>query len=112
MADVEALCKRVIVIHNGKLLFDGGLNQLLQRFSAFKTISFSASGTGDLVQYGELVRKEEGRVTLRVPKSETSQITARLLAEQQVDDLTVEDTPIDDVIEKIFTTKSVGGDRE
>lgn len=110
MADVEALCKRVIVIHNGRLLFDGGLSQLLQRFSAFKTISFSTFGTSDLGQYGEVVGKEDGRVTLRVPKAAASQVTARLLAEQQVDDLTVEDSPIDDVIEKIFSQKSAEGD--
>jgi ABC-2 type transport system ATP-binding protein len=109
MADVEALCKRVIVIHNGKLLFDGALSQLMQRFSAFKTISFTTSAI-DLGGYGELVKREEGRVTLRVPKADTSQVTARLLAEQQVDDLTVEDTPIDDVIEKIFARQSAQGD--
>ena len=36
MADVEALCKRVIVIHHGQLLFDGDLSQLVERFSAYK----------------------------------------------------------------------------
>jgi ABC-2 type transport system ATP-binding protein len=110
MADVEALCKRVIVIHNGKLLFDGGLAQLMERFSAYKTITFSTNSADDLGQYGEVLRHEEGRVTLRVPKAETSQVTARLLAGQRVDDLTVEDTPIDDVIEKIFVQESALGD--
>ena len=110
MADVEALCKRVIVIHNGKLLFDGGLAQLLERFSAFKTISVTIDGASDLAQYGEVLGSADGRVTLRVPKAETSQVTARLLAEQRVNDLTVEDTPIDDVIEKIFSQKSAEGD--
>src|SRR5436853_5556678 len=38
MADVEALCKRVIVIHHGKILFDGQLSQLANRFAAHKTI--------------------------------------------------------------------------
>jgi ABC-2 type transport system ATP-binding protein len=110
MADVEALCKRVIVIHNGKLLFDGGLAQLLERFSAFKTISATINNETDMSQYGEVLRYEDGRVTLRVPRAETSQVTARLLAEHKVDNLTVEDTPIDDVIEKIFKEKSVEGD--
>ncbi len=117
MADVEALCKRVIVIHNGKLLFDGGLSELLQRFSAFKTISITivpvlAGPTDDssnLAQYGEVVRRDGARVTFRVPKAETSQVTARLLAELKLDDLTVEDTPIDDVIEKIFNQRSAEG---
>ena len=110
MADVEALCKRVIVIHNGKILFDGGLSALLQRFSAFKTISVSTNVGTDLRQYGEVLSSEDGRITLRVPKAESAQVTARLLAEQRVDDLTVEDTPIDDVIEKIFSQESAEGD--
>jgi ABC-2 type transport system ATP-binding protein len=103
---VEALCKRIIVIHQGKLLFDGELSKLMERFSAFKTIGATLNGEADHSVYGEVLRRDGGRVTLRVPKAEASSATARLLAEQQVDDLTVEDTPIDDVIEKIFSQKS------
>ncbi len=110
MADVEALCKRVIVIHNGRLLFNGELSQLLERFSDFKTISFTFGGTGSLSRYGEVLSQGGGRVTLRVPKGIASQMTARLLAEQPVDDLTVEDTPIDDVIERIFSRQSAQGE--
>ena len=112
MADVEALCKRVIVIHNGRLLFDGALSQLLERFSAFKTIGVTLTGPANLSGYGEVLTRDGGRVTLRVPKAETSQVTARLLAEQPVDDLTVEDTPIDDVIEKIFSRQSAQAEAE
>jgi ABC-2 type transport system ATP-binding protein len=107
MADVEALCRRVIVIHHGKLLFDGELSQLLKKFSAFKTIGFTINGNADLTAYGEVMHRENGRVTLRVPQAQASQATARLLAEQQVDDLTVEDTPVDDIIEKIFSQNSI-----
>jgi ABC-2 type transport system ATP-binding protein len=107
MADVEALCKRVIVIHNGKLLFDGDLSALVDRFSAFKTIGVTlAKGFGSFSQYGEVLNQETGHVTLRIPREKTPEITARILAEQQVDDLTVEDPPIEDVIEKVFTKES------
>jgi ABC-2 type transport system ATP-binding protein len=85
MADVEALCKRVIVIHNGKLLFDGELSALLDRFSAFKTIGVTlANGFGSFSQYGEVLNQEAGHVTLRIPRENTPEITARILAEQQV----------------------------
>jgi ABC-2 type transport system ATP-binding protein len=107
MADVEALCKRVIVIHNGKLLFDGDLSALLGRFSAFKTIGVTlADGSGSFSQYGEVLKQETGHVTLRVRREKTPEITARILAEQKVDDLTVEDPPIEDVIEKVFSQRS------
>ena len=111
MADVEALCKRVIVIHQGKLLFDGNLGELVDRFSALKTISVTLNSSAvDLRQYGEVLIQDGLNVKLRVPKSATPQITARILAEQRVEDLSVEDPPIEDVIEKIFDLKSAEGD--
>lgn len=107
MADVEALCKRVIVIHNGRLLFDGDLSGLVDRFSAFKTIGVTLeNGAGSFSQYGEVLNQEAGHVTLRIPREKTPEVTARILAEQPVDDLTVEDPPIEDVIEKVFTQSS------
>ena len=106
MADVEALCKRVIVIHHGRILFDGDLSNLVNQFSSYKTLSLTLQNPEiDLSKYGEVVSKEDGRVTLRVPKAQTSQVTARLLSDLQVDDLTVEDAPVDDVIDQVFSQK-------
>ena len=103
MADVEALCKRVLVIHHGRLLFDGPLARLGDRFAAWKTIDVELEdGVADLSGYGEVVEADEGRVKLRVARGETARVTARLLAEQEVIDLTVEDPPIEDVIEMVF----------
>jgi ABC-2 type transport system ATP-binding protein len=103
MADVEALCKRVIVIHHGKLLFDGVLSALVEQFSAFKTVGVTLQTAGaDLQKYGQVISQDGTRFTLRVPKSETAQVTARLLADLPVDDLNVEDPPIEDIIEQVF----------
>lgn len=103
MADVEALCKRVIVIHQGKLLYDGELSGLVQRFSPHKTIAVQLlNGAGDLSAFGEVVEQSEGMVKLRVPKAETARVTGRLLAEVPIADLTVEDPPIEEVIEQVF----------
>ena len=90
MADVEALCKRVIIIHHGKILFDGRLAALADRFSGTKTIN--------------AVLADGEQVTLTVPRAETSKATAQLLAEHEVHDLTVEDPPIEDVIEQVFAS--------
>jgi len=108
MADVEALCKRVIVIHHGRILFDGELSKLVSQFSSYKTLSISLPNTdAELSKYGEVIGKDDGRITIRVPKSQTSQVTARLLTDFQVDDLTVEDAPVDDVIDQVFSQKEV-----
>ena len=103
MADVEALCKRVVVIHHGQLLFDGDLETLVQRFSLHKTIVVElADGAFDLAAYGQVVESEEGRVKLRVPKADTARVTGRLLTDLPVLDLTVEEPPIEAVIEQVF----------
>ena len=103
MADVEALCKRVVVIHHGQLLFDGDLETLVQRFSPHKTIVVElADGAFDLAAYGQVVERAEGRVKLRVPKADTARVTGRLLSDLPVLDLTVEEPPIEAVIEQVF----------
>jgi ABC-2 type transport system ATP-binding protein len=103
MADVVALCKRVIVIHHGKILFDGNLSALSDRFAAYKTIEVDlADGSRPLDVYGEVVEREGDRAKLRVPKAETARVAARLLSEQDIMDLTIEDPPIEDVIELVF----------
>ena len=103
MADVVALCKRVIVIHHGRILYDGDLSGLADTFAAYKTIGVALeNGQADLSRFGEVIRRDGDWVTLRVPKAETSAVTARLLVEEQVLDLNVEDPPIEDVIELVF----------
>ncbi len=113
MADVEALCRRVIVIHHGKLLFDGELSCLVEQFSAFKTVGVTLqTAAADLRKYGEVVSQDGTRFTLRVPKAETAQVTARILADLPVDDLNVEDPPIEDVIEQVFAEGKAEGKAE
>jgi len=103
MADVEALCRRVIVIHHGRLLFDGELSGLVRRFTAHKTIVVQLEDCeADLRDYGEVISCTDGRAILRVPKAETARVTERLLADLPVMDLTVEDPPIEEVIEQVF----------
>ena len=88
MADVQALCKRVIVIHHGRLLFDGELASLAGRFSLDKTVT------------ARLADGEE--IKVNAPRGDIASATGKLLAEYEVVDLTIEDAPIEDVIERLF----------
>jgi len=104
MADVEALCKRVIVIHHGRLLFDGDLSRLVERFSPQKKIVVVLADTSvDLSAYGDVIHKEDDRITLRVTKADVPRVTVRLLSDLPVVDLVVEDPPVEDVIELVFS---------
>lgn len=103
MADVEALCWRVIVIHHGQVLFDGPLHNLVDQFAAYRKLIVTLSESGsDLSRFGEVIDQDGLRYTLRIPKATAPAVTARILAEVPVADVTVEEPPIDDVIEQVF----------
>jgi ABC-2 type transport system ATP-binding protein len=107
MADVETLCRRVIVLDHGSVVFDGELAALVQRFASHKTIvvQFDSGTNSDpaLDTFGELVSVADGRATLRVPKSSTAEVAARLLATLPVVDLSIAEPSIEEVIEQVFT---------
>ena len=88
MADVQALCKRVIVIHHGRLVFDGDLSSLSERFTTQRTIT------------ARLADGEEITILLDCERTPHRQHHGCLPTD--VVDLTIEDPPIDDVIEQVF----------
>lgn len=103
MADVVALAERVIVIHHGVILFDGNLAGLSERFTSHKTITLAVSGElPPLDGYGEVIESQNGKATLKVARIDVSAAAARLLTDFQIIDLTIEDPPIEDVIEQAF----------
>ncbi len=111
MADVQALCRRVVVIHRGRLLFDGALSALVDQFAAHKVITVALE-EGTAVSDAELAALVEGTVTgrtatsitVQVPRARTPAAAGRLLAALPVVDLTIEDPPIEGVIEDVFAT--------
>ncbi|HEX5014366.1 MAG TPA: ATP-binding cassette domain-containing protein [Candidatus Limnocylindrales bacterium] len=108
MADVQALCKRVVVIHHGHVLFDGALADLATQFNATKTIGVmlrdGADTSANLSTYGEVMDSDDGRVLIKVARTDAPDVATRLLRDLPVADLTIEDPPIDDVIESVFAT--------
>ncbi len=105
MADVTALCQRVIVIDHGKLLYDGDLHALAEKIAPHKLIrvEFSRALDGQrLEDYGEVVKTRGQRAELLVARDATSGVAARMLAELPIADVTIEDPPIEDVITRVF----------
>ncbi|WP_210414598.1 ABC transporter ATP-binding protein [Microlunatus elymi] len=126
MADVEALCKRVIVIHHGRLLFDGALTDLVHTFAPDKTIEVelaegSATTAADVAALmgpsliSESPQRTETGWRVQVPASDTPAVAARLLSGLPVADLTIAEQPIEAVIEQVFAVPSAdpspGGSR-
>jgi ABC-2 type transport system ATP-binding protein len=105
MADVVALCKRVIVINEGRLMYDGDLRALAEKIAPYKLVrvDFAHPLDGiDLTAYGEVRRVDGQNAELLVPRDQTSALTARMLAELPIADLTIEEPAIEEVIGRVF----------
>jgi ABC-2 type transport system ATP-binding protein len=107
MADITALCKRVILIHQGKLFYDGSLETLLERFAPYREVKVELSealGESELTQYAE-VRSIEGReVSFLVRREKLTNTVSQILANLEILDLSVTDPPIEEVIGRLFET--------
>jgi len=106
MADVTALCERIIIIHHGNLKYDGGINDLSRRIAPFKLIGvlLAESNSHNLSQYGTPVQNTEDaeKHYIQVKAEDVTHVTSRLLADMPIHDITITDPPIEDVIERAF----------
>lgn len=114
MADVTALCPRVMLIHHGQLIYDGTLQSLAEKLAPFKLIKLQLSaqvaGFQEFFQQFpsvELLPMEDGHHCLRVARSQVAKVTAQLLSQLPIADLSVEDPPIEAVIDQIYEEGNV-----
>ncbi|HVX16352.1 MAG TPA: ABC transporter ATP-binding protein [Pirellulales bacterium] len=107
MKDVAALCKRVIIIAHGRIMYDGSLAGIVDRFSSHKIISlqFPADGEAptDLRRYGDILDEHYPKVRLRILRREVPEALADLLARYTIEDVSVEDPPLEEVIAEMFS---------
>jgi ABC-2 type transport system ATP-binding protein len=105
MKDVSALCQRVVVIAQGIIQYDGSLSGIIDSFSGSKVIQLqlgieqAASG---LERFGEILKTDMPRVSIRVPRVNVSRVLAEILNTYTVDDVAVEDPPLEEVIASLF----------
>src|SRR5678815_1541596 len=107
MADIEALCRRVIIIDRGALFFDGQLSDVLDRFADFKliTIQYAAgpSGPGEgLDRFGEVVEHDAATVKFKVKRDRVIPVCKALLDQLPVTDIDIQEVPIEDIVRQIF----------
>jgi ABC-2 type transport system ATP-binding protein len=105
MADITALCERVLLIHQGKLIYDGGLTGLLNQFAPYRTVrvEFGRVYTqAELAHFGELEMLGEREARFCVQREDLTRTVSQLLAELEVIDLSVADPPVEEVIGRVF----------
>lgn len=106
MDDVKEVCDRIIMIDGGKVLFDGRLDKLIQKYATHKMLTLVFSGkaaASALKKHGELIEFTYPKAVLRVPQAQTSSIASKILTEFNVADLTIQEPQLEDVIRLLFT---------
>lgn len=109
MGDVQELCQRVLIIDKGKLVFDGQLSEIVQKYADYKLISVILAREVDpkiLNGIGKVKEFNYPKLILTVKRNETSKLAAKVLEKLPVADLNIEEPPIEDIIRKLFTGKN------
>lgn len=107
MADITALCQRVILIHQGGLVYDGSLDELLDTFAPYREVKVELANSlspEKASTYGEVESVEGQSIRFLVRREALTSTVAKILAELEVLDLTVTDPPIEEVIGRVFRT--------
>jgi ABC-2 type transport system ATP-binding protein len=105
MRDVEALCPRVLVIAQGRLVYDGPLKGITDRFGTAKLLKLHFDGTeppDDLGTFGELGKSEGPVAELKVERARVAEVLGAILDRYTVVDMSVQDPPLDQVIARVF----------
>jgi ABC-2 type transport system ATP-binding protein len=108
MADIQELCKRVIIIDHGKIFFDGQLSEIVDRFADFKLVTIQcekadAISKEQLSRYGDVTEQTPTGITLKVKRDRVIAVCKSLLDELPITDIDIQEIPIEDVIRTIFS---------
>lgn len=111
MEDVKELCKRVIIIHSGKVMFDGAFSELVERFAPYKVLRVTFNEPGvrreQVKEFGELEEYNPFGCVIKVARANAKVAAVRLLsADLPVDDILIDEVGADDVVRSIFSKNS------
>ena len=111
MKDVAALCRRVVIIANGSIHYDGSLTGVIGRFGRDKIVTLQLSENESFAQFDELPNLIEvvpPRIKFRTSRDQVAQVLASFLDKHAVQDVSVEDPPLEEVIAQVFSQAQAG----
>ena len=107
MKDIAALCRRVVIIAQGRLMYDGSLAGIVDRFSGHKVLTLQFADDhmpSDLARFGDVLKVEPPKVSIKVERDGIADVLASVLGTYTVADVSVEDPPLEEVIAEMFAT--------
>jgi ABC-2 type transport system ATP-binding protein len=109
--DIEELCRRIMIIDHGRVLYDGLLEDLKQRLLRTKLVKFvlkDASHAARMAVFAregcEIERVDELTHRIRFDRTQvaTADLIRQVLAAVEVRDLLIEDEPIEEIVKRIY----------
>ena len=110
MEDIRRLCSRVIIIDHGKLLYDGSYNNLTKRYADTKRLDIILSKKieeSEFEAYGEIIQSRDNSLSLAIPRENSAKITAKILEKFPVEDISIHEQNMEDIISEIFRNKTI-----
>ncbi len=108
MNDIEDLCERVIFLEKGKIIYDGKLDDIKNRFSTYRVfkIKFNLEMNKQIFEkFGQLKVNSPYEIELKVPKENTKDVSQYILQNYEVEDITIGEMPIEDIVYQVLTSK-------
>jgi ABC-2 type transport system ATP-binding protein len=116
LSDIEELCKRLLIIDKGKILFDGELREMKQRLAKFNQVKFFLKDRAQVARLGEITtdgifleRVDELTYLMRFDREQHSsaEVIRNLVNTLEVRDILVEEEPIEDIVKRIYLSGEV-----
>jgi ABC-2 type transport system ATP-binding protein len=111
MEDIERLCKRLLILREGEIVYDGSLAGVVEKYADHKVVTAHLGKTNGPVSregleaLGQVDACDDVTIRLRVPRGRVAEAAAELLRRYPVADLAIEEVEIGTLIEKIQGVK-------
>jgi ABC-2 type transport system ATP-binding protein len=111
LSDIERLCRRLLIIDHGRVIYDGGLEELIERYGEERTLIVDLEEPAEPLEVpgARVVRVEGPRQWLRFRRDAVSaaELTAAVAARARLVDLAIDEPDIEDVVSRIYRDRSV-----
>ncbi len=105
MEDIRRLCKRVVIINHGQLIYDGTYNNLTQKYADTKRLELTLKkhvNPDEFKKYGEVTNSRDLIIHLSIPRKDSAAITAKILQEFPIEDLIIHEKEMEEIVSEIF----------
>lgn len=108
MEDIVALCKRAIIIDSGKIIYDGLMASLIEKYAPYKLLKITFVNDvnrSDLEKFGKVISANGDIFNIEIPRNESARIAGEILNKFPVDDILIDEPEARDIIRMIFEKK-------